>query len=449
MSRWIGHVGLPGQRVEHRRRAAARGRTASTCDVELLVDRHLGGRGPRAALGSSRCVRDSSSDPPSPSSRETRSGRRTACSSPPHPRPRRGSRPAVSPSIDFWVSSRRIIRLWASSCRTTALSGASWPAFLAIASASAKPPLVDERVVFLDEHRDPLVDLDPLGTIAVDLGLDLRRSACRGRARRARLPVASSMSRRVRSMRRSSCAFVSSGSGWPSSPSAVGVEQVEGVGGRLLRRAVWPRAAWRPPRRRSGQAGDCPGWRPSAADGFGRGAVSAGLAACRDRLLDHPAGGRRVGVAAPSGAGRSSPAGSAIDTTQASDARPPAMPHSWAVGVRSRPWPITFRGADERGMRGIPSCGRRFVGREKYPPVPPRVKGTSGGRNRGKTGSSGGGPPAFRHPGCAWRHTPASGAAKVSSPGRGYAQGSSSVRRPPCLPAQVYQLVATPSQDAL
>ena len=49
-----------------------------------------------------------------------------------------------------------------------------------------------------------------------------------------------------------------------------------------------------------------------------------------------------------------------------------------------------------------------------------------------------------------------SGAAKVAasrscglSPGRGYAQGSSSVRRPPCLPAQVYQLVATPSQDPL
>ncbi|NCX99365.1 MAG: hypothetical protein EBX35_12510, partial [Planctomycetia bacterium] len=42
----------------------------------------------------------------------------------------------MSPSIDRWVSSRRIVRLWASSCRTTALSGASWPAFFATASAS-------------------------------------------------------------------------------------------------------------------------------------------------------------------------------------------------------------------------------------------------------------------------------------------------------------------------
>ena len=40
------------------------------------------------------------------------------------------------PSIDFWVSSRRMTRLCESSWRTIGLSGASWPAFLATASAS-------------------------------------------------------------------------------------------------------------------------------------------------------------------------------------------------------------------------------------------------------------------------------------------------------------------------
>ena len=41
-----------------------------------------------------------------------------------------------------------------------------------------------------------------------------------------------------------------------------------------------------------------------------------------------------------------------------------------------------------------------------------------------------------------------SGAAKVSSPGRGYAQGSSSVRRPPRLPPPRYNRAATQKADA-
>ena len=38
---------------------------------------------------------------------------------------------------------------------------------------------------------------------------------------------------------------------------------------------------------------------------------------------------------------------------------------------------------------------------------------------------------------------------KVSSPGRGYAQGSSSVRRPPCLPPPSRYLAAPPKADAI
>ena len=37
-----------------------------------------------------------------------------------------------------------------------------------------KPPLVDEHVVFLDQHRQPFVHFDPLRAFPVDLGLDRR-----------------------------------------------------------------------------------------------------------------------------------------------------------------------------------------------------------------------------------------------------------------------------------
>ena len=114
------------------------------------------------------------------------------------------------PSIDFCVSSRRMTRLCDSNCRTIGLSGASWPAFLATASASAN------RWVSMSELYSSTSMARRWSTSTFCAFSRLTRASIWALFRSIsssprRLPVDSSMSRRARSIRCWSCVRTFSG----------------------------------------------------------------------------------------------------------------------------------------------------------------------------------------------------------------------------------------------
>ena len=115
-----------------------------------------------------------------------------------------------SSAIDRCASKRRTIRLCANSCRTTGLSGESCPAFFASASASAKR-CSSTSTLYSSTSSD--------SRSSTSTRLLRSRSSCdsicefflSSASSARRLPVDSSISRRVRSMRRANCDFAVSG----------------------------------------------------------------------------------------------------------------------------------------------------------------------------------------------------------------------------------------------
>ena len=166
--------------------------------------------------------------------------------------------------------------------------GGELPGLLGDRFCFGEPPLVHERVVFLDEHGDALVDLHLLRPLAVDLGFDLARLLLHGEFVP---PLAGG--------------FLDVAAGAFDSPEDLGlgllrqrlvveslggrVEQVEGIGRRLLREPLGLELLGGHLGRDAGYqeavGSGCTGW--GGLRGRARGGWIGRLA---DRVLDHPAG---------------------------------------------------------------------------------------------------------------------------------------------------------------
>ena len=165
-----GHVGLLGQGVDHHgERLAPVG--GLHLGVELLVDRHLGGRGPRATLG----------HPLRPRLRQVLPVLRLGKLDRAHERRAGGLHVFGHVEVaGLPVAVDRLLGVEAADhpalgeqLADHGVVGGELACLLGDRFGLGKPPLVHEGVVFLDEHRDPLVHLDLLRPLAVDLGLDL------------------------------------------------------------------------------------------------------------------------------------------------------------------------------------------------------------------------------------------------------------------------------------
>ena len=121
--------------------------------------------------------------------------------------------------MDFCASIRRIIRLCESNCRTTALSGASCAAFLAIASASG-----NRRSSTSTLYSSTSIASRSSTSTRFERSLSIWDSIVEFFWSRAisarRLPVDSSTSRRVRSMRRFNWLRASAGMSWRATAAA-------------------------------------------------------------------------------------------------------------------------------------------------------------------------------------------------------------------------------------
>ena len=278
------------------------------------------------------------------------------------------------------------MRLWASSCRTTALSGASWPAFLAIASASGN-------------RRSSTSELYSSISIAIRWSTSPRwarsRSTCAStwalclsRASSARrLPVDSSMSRLVRSIRRSIWVFVSAGSGWSSRPFAVTSSRSSASAGDFWESRfasscfAATSAEMRASRRLSAAAA-------SAGAGFGLGAASLG----RPVWLIASSIILRAAAASPgeppSGAGSSSAAADpqvhpqARASTTAATRRP-------GEAVSDRHGPNSSRGRVTRGIHGVLRAGNEPWGGRSTRGRHQGSRPSRGPESPGKTGKIG------------------------------------------------------------
>ena len=164
------HVGLPGQGVNHRRERLGPVRWLHR-RLEFLVDRDLDGTGPRPALRESLRPRLGQVLPVLRVRKLDGTcewcGRtldvlghvEEACLTFPVDRPL-GVESADHPTLCEQLPHDGVV-------------GRELPGLLRDRLGLWKSSLVDECVVFLDEHGDPLVDLDPLGSVPVDPGLDL------------------------------------------------------------------------------------------------------------------------------------------------------------------------------------------------------------------------------------------------------------------------------------
>ena len=261
--------------------------------------------------------------------------------------------------------------------------GGELPGLLGDCLGLGKPPLVDERVVFLDQHRDPLVDLAPLSPLAVDLRLDLGALFVEGEFGP---PLAGRL--------------LDVAPGPLDPPQHLGlrvdgerlvveslrgeVEQVERVGGRLLGEPLRLELLRRHLGRDAGEQ-EAVGRCGIGGGRFRPGGSIARAARLADCLLDHSPGRGRVARGAAIG-GRKLLRGSR-------SAGPPAGEGEHHCGheaagrgrQRSARAELESREGDAWHTRS-PSCGKRNVGREKYPRPPPGVKAESRPRKPGQDG---------------------------------------------------------------